>query len=309
MTDPARQLGEDLARALSSSGSRAGTVSAEVVDVTDAGVNVMMGGALVLDVPCADSYRGRKAGDWVAVRPGARPVVMWRLGADLGATDEATIKQLANEVALDVQVLRAATWGTAAPTGSGWQQVNTLYLRKNAEGKVELYGQLGSESETSPDAPAGRAPKPVTVTANSSGSWRNGRRDSYRDYPFQGDYTGGGNLRGAWFYGNEIADACSGKTVASMKVSFTRRRGSGANARRPMHLYLHDHTSPPSWLDLDEGPEELLSLSVGANGTATLPADWRAKLASGTRKGLAIYASGSRDYASFTGGSITITFS
>ncbi|MFJ9468321.1 hypothetical protein [Streptomyces caniferus] len=309
MTDAARQLGEDLARALSTSSS-SGTVSAEVVDVTDAGtVNVMMGGALVTDVACADSYRNRRAGDWVAVRPGGRPVVMWRLGDDPGPADAVTIRQLATEVALDEQVVRAATWGTAAPSGSDWQQVNTLYLRKNTEGKVELYGQLGSESDPSPDAPAGRAPKPVTVTASSSGSWRNGRRDDYRDYPFQGDYTGGGNLRGAWFYGTKIADACSGKTVAKMTVSFTRRRGSGANAKRPMHLYLHDHTSPPSSLDLDEGPEELLSLSVGAMGTATIPADWRAKLASGSRKGLAIYAKGSRDYASFSGGSITITFS
>ncbi|WP_329151203.1 hypothetical protein OIU91_28330 [Streptomyces sp. NBC_01456] len=309
MTGAARQLGEDLARALSAS-SGGGTVSAEVVDVTDAGtVNVMVGGALVTDVMCADSYRNRKAGDWVAVRQGARPVVMWRLGDDPGATDEATIRRLATEVALDEQVLRAATWGTAAPSGDGWQQVSALYLRKNTEGKVELYGQLGAQSDTSPDAPAGRAPKPVTVTASSSGSWRNGRRDDYRDYPFQGDYTGGGNLSGAWFYGNKISDACAGKTVAKMTVSFTRRRGSGDNAKRPMHLYLHDHNSPPSSLDLDEGPEELLSLSVGAQGTATLPAEWRSKLASGARKGLAIYARGSRDYAAFTGGSITITFS
>lgn len=309
MTDAARRLGEDLARALSASSS-SGTVSAEVVDVTDEGtVNVALGGALVTDVVCADSYRNRKAGDWVAVRPGAVPVVLWRLGADPGAADEASIRQLATEVALDEQVVRAATWGTAAPSGSGWQQATVPFVRKDAEGKVELYFQLASQSDTSPDTPPGRAPKPVTIAANSSGSWRNGRRDDYRDYPFQGDYTGGGNLRGAWFYGTKIQDVCTGKTVASMRVSFTRRRGSGANARRPMHLYLHDHTSPPGDLDLDEGPEELLSLSVGAQGTATLPADWRAKLAAGTRRGLAIYARGGRDYASFSGGSITITFS
>lgn len=309
MTDAARRLGEDLARAGTSSGS-SGTVSAEVVDVTDAGtVNLILGGALVTDVACPDSYRNRKSGDWVAVRPGAVPVVMWRLGDDPGANDETAIKQLATEVALDEQVVRAATWGTAAPSGSGWQQATVPFVRKTGEGKVELYFQLASETDPSPTPPTGRPPKAATVTANSAGSWRNGRRDDYRDYPFQGDYSGGGNLRGAWFYGNKISAACAGKTVASMKVSFTRRRGAGANAKRPLHLYLHDHTSPPSSLDLDEGPDELLSLSVGAKGTATLPTDWRSKLASGTRKGLAIYARGSRDYASFSGGTITITFS
>lgn len=284
-------------------------MSAEVVDVTDLGVNLSMGGALVLDVPCADSYRSRAAGDWVAVRPGARPVVVWRLGQDPGDADEATIRAVAKEVALDEQVVRAATWGTAAPSGSGWQQATVPFVRKTAEGQVELYFQLASQSDDSPSAPPGRVPKSVKVTANSSGSWRNGRRDEYRDYPFQGDYTGGGALRGGWFYGSKIADACAGKTVSKMTVSFSRRRGSGANARRPMRLYLHDHTSPPSSLDLDEGPEELLSLSVGAQGTATIPAEWRTKLANGTRRGLAVYARGSRDYAAFSGGTITITFS
>lgn len=305
MSDAARRLGEDLARALSSTPT-GGTVSAQVVDVTDVGVNLMVGGALVLDVPCADSYRGRQAGDWVAIRPGARPVVMWRLGGDPGALDETSVR----EVALDAQAVRATTWGTAAPTGSGWMQATTLYVRKAADGKAELYAQVGTEPTDPPETPTGAVPKPVTITASSSGSWRNGHRDDYRDYPYQGDYTGGGDLRGGWFYGNKIAAACEGKTVAKMTVSISRRRGSGVNAKRPVHLYLHNYaTQPTGQLSLDDGPEELLSLSVGANGTATLPASWRNKLASGSAKGLAVFAHGSRDYAAFSGGSIKITFS
>lgn len=308
-SEAARALGEDLAIAKGSTPT-GGTVSAQVVDVTDVGVNVDLGGALLLDVPCVDSYRNRTPGDWVALRPGARPVVMWRLGQDPGEVDEARVQTLAREVALDEQVVRSATWGTAAPSGTGWQTVQTLYLRKNSEGKVELYGQLAAQSDTSPDAPAERAPKPVTISPSSYGTWRGGRRDDYADYPTQGDWTGRGNRRGAWFYGSRIVDACAGKTVAKMTVKLTRRRGSGVNSKRPLHLYLHDHNSPPSGqLDLDDGPDELLSLSVGATGTATLPASWRNKLASGDARGLAIYASGSRDYMSVQGGSITITFS
>lgn len=308
-SEAARALGEDLAIAKGSTPT-GGTDSAQVVDVTDVGVNLNLNGALLLDVPCVDSYRNRTPGDWVAVRPGARPVVMWRLGQDPGEVDESRVQALAREVALDEQVVRAATWGTAAPSGTGWQTVQTLYLRKNAEGKVELYGQLAAQSDTSPDAPAERAPKPVTISPSSYGTWRGGRRDEYADYPTQGDWTGRGNRRGAWFYGSAIMNACAGKTVAKMTVKLTRRRGSGVNSKRPLHLYLHDHNSPPSGqLDLDDGPDELLSLSVGATGTATLPASWRNKLASGDARGLAIYASGSRDYMSVQGGSITITFS
>ncbi|MFF1498715.1 hypothetical protein ACFVZR_02260 [Streptomyces sp. NPDC058316] len=309
MSDAATQLGELLARAMAT-GTGGGIVSAQVVDITATGVNVDLGGSLILDVPCADSYRGRKAGDWVAVRAGARPVVMWRIGDDPGATDEATMREIATDVALDTQVLRAATWGTPAPTGPGWQQVQTLYLRKGAEGKVELYGQLGTVTDPSPGTPPSRAPKPVTINASTSGSWRGGRPDETRDIPYQGDYTGRGNLRGGWFYGTAIAAACAGKTVASMKVKFTRSRGAGVNAKRPLHLYLHAYTSPPSGqLALGDGADDLLSLSVGAQGTAALPASWRSQLASGAARGLAISASGSRDYMGVSGGQITISFS
>jgi hypothetical protein len=290
---------------------RSDIVSAQIVDVTEDGlVNLDIGGTLVTDVSCPDHIRGRAPGQWVAVRMGARPVVMWRLGPDPGQADEATVRTLANEVALDVQVVRAATWGTSVPAGSGWQTVTQLYLRKNSEGKVELYGQLGAETDPSPTAPAGTAPKPVTISPSSFGSWRGGRPDDYVDYPMQGDWTGGGNRRGGWFYGNAISSACAGKTVSRMDVTFTRRRGSGVNASRPLHLYLHDHTSAPSGqLDLDEGPEELMSLSVGATRTVALPSSWRSQLASGAAKGLAIYATGSRDYMAVSGGKIKITFS
>ncbi|MEV8394839.1 MULTISPECIES: hypothetical protein [unclassified Streptomyces] len=309
MSRAADELGALLARGGSADGSMP-TISAQVDGVTDLGVNLNVGGNLMTDVPCADSYRNRAAGDWVAVRTGARPVVMWRLGADPGDETEADIREIALDAASDLQVVRAVTWGTAAPVGTDWQTTSTLYVRKNAAGKVELYAQLGSVTDPSPGVPPGRAPSPVTVSPTSSGAWRGGRPDETRDHPFQGDYTGRGNLRGGWFYGTAIAAACAGKTVASMAVTFTRARGAGDNAKRPMHLYVHSYTAPPpGQLSLGDGPEELLRLSVGSRGTANLPAAWRTALASGSARGLAIYASGRSDYAAFTGGAIKIMFS
>ncbi|MGW2708081.1 hypothetical protein ACWC4J_03660 [Streptomyces sp. NPDC001356] len=310
LSEAARALGDDLAR-LSKSGAAVGrTVSAQVIDVTDVGVNLMMSGVLFTDVPCLGSYRNRAPGDWVMVRPGSRPVVLGRPEDDPGAVDEAQIRALATEVALDEQVVRAATWGTAAPAGTGWQGPVQLFMRKDANGKVELYGQLVAETDPSPTAPGSAAPKPVTITPTSSGAWRNGRPDEYADWPMQGDWTGAGNRRGGWFYGTRIADACAGKTVSKMVVAFTRRRGSGVNAKRPLHVYLHAYQSPPSGqLNTTSGPEELLWLSVGAKGAATLPASWRDALASGSARGLAIYAQGRSDYMAVSGGQITITFS
>nr|WP_206441352.1 hypothetical protein [Streptomyces boncukensis] len=293
-------------------GAAAGkTVTVQVVDVTDSGaVNVDYGGALLLDVPCTDAYRNRAAGDWVAMRPGTQPVVMWRLGDDPKDADESRIGEIADGIAHNVQVVRAATWGTDGPRGSGWQTVNGLFMRKTSQGKVELYAQVDNPTDTSPDAPAGRPPPAAKVVPTSSGSWRGGRPDDYATTPTQGDGTGAGNRRGAWFYGTQITDACAGQAVAKMTVAFARKRNTGVTSKRPMHLYLHDHASPPGrQLNLGAGPQELLSLSAGAKGTATLPVSWRDALASGAARGLAIYASGRTDYAAFTGGTITISFS
>ncbi|MDX3170112.1 hypothetical protein PV516_40840 [Streptomyces scabiei] len=286
------------------------TVSATVTDVTDTGtVHLTMSGGAFYDVACTDAYRNRKAGDIVAVRRGAVPVVLWRLGEDPADTDAAAIAEVARETAQDLIAISAFTWGTAAP-GAGYQQVTELWTKKDSAGKGVLYARLASAPDPSPEAPATQAPKKASIPPDDSGTWRRGRPDDYASSPTQGDWTGRGDRRGGWFYGTKIADACAGKTVSSMSVAFTRKRGAGVNAKVKMRLYLHDHTTAPSGqLDLDDGPETLLSLAVGAKGTATLPAAWRTALASGSARGLAIYGHGRGDYAAFTGGVITIRFS
>lgn len=302
------QLGKDL-DAADKAGGGLQTVSAEVIDVTDRGtVNLRMGGAELYDVACTDAYRNRAAGDVVAVRRGVVPVVLWRLGDDPADTDEASITEVAKDAAQDLIAISAFTWGTAAP-GGGFEEVTTLWAKKDGAGKGVLYAQMTSVPGTSPEAPATRAPKSTTISPTDSGTWRRGRPDDYASSPTQGDWTGRGDRRGAWFYGTKIADACSGKSVQAMTVKFTRKRGSGVNGKVKMRMYLHDHTSAPSGqLDLDQGPETLLSLSVGAKGTATLPSSWRTALASGSARGIAIYGHGRADYAAFTGGQLTITF-
>ncbi|MEV8396240.1 hypothetical protein ACFVAF_34550 [Streptomyces sp. NPDC057596] len=302
------ELGKDLDTTAAAGGLQ--TVTGEVFDVTEDGaVNLRMQGADFYGVACTDAYRNRKAGDIVAVRRGAVPVVLWRLGQDPADTEQAGAEAIAVQAARDVQVVRAATYGTGTPTGSGWQAASAVYMRK-VDGRLELYFQVGNATDPSPGTPAVPTPKPVVVSPTASGTWRGGRPDDYASAPTQGDWTGRGNRRGGWFYGTKIADACAGKTVAKMTVAFARKTGAGVNGKRPLHLYLHSYTSPPSGqLELGSGPENLLRLSVGAKATATLPADWRTALASGAARGLAIYADGPSDYMAVTGGTLTITFS
>uniref|UniRef100_UPI001ABF0CA7 hypothetical protein n=1 Tax=Amycolatopsis kentuckyensis TaxID=218823 RepID=UPI001ABF0CA7 len=98
------------------------TVSATVTDVTDAGtVHLSMGGGAFYDVACTDAYRNRKAGDVVAVRRGAVPVVLWRLGDDPAETDEEAIAEVAREAASDLIAISACTWATAAPA-AGYEE-------------------------------------------------------------------------------------------------------------------------------------------------------------------------------------------
>lgn len=304
------QVGKDLAAVQDAAAGGLQTVSAEVIDVTDDGtVNLRMQGGELYDVACTDAYRNRKAGDTVAVRRGAVPVVLWRLGDDPADADTARITQVAQDAAQDLIAVSAYTWGAAAPTGAGWQQVTTLWTRKDSNGTGVLYAEMGGP-DTSPTAPPTRAPKSVTISPTDSGTWRRGRPDDYADSPTQGDWTGRGDRSGAWFYGSKIATACAGKSVAKMSVAFTRKRGAGVNGKVRMRLYLHGYTAAPSGrLNLGDGPETLLSLSVGAKGTATLPSSWRAALASGSARGLAISGHGRDQYAAFTGGALTITFS
>lgn len=304
------QVGKDLATVQAAASGGLQTVSAEVIDVTDDGtVNLRMQGGELYGVPCTDAYRNRKAGDTVAVRRGAVPVVLWRLGDDPADTDADRIAEVAKDAVQDLVAVSAYTWGAAAPAGAGWQSVTTLWTKKDSNGTGVLYAQVGG-ADTSPTAPPTRAPKSVTISPTGSGTWRRGRPDDYADNPTQGDWTGRGDRSGAWFYGSKIATACAGKTVAKMTVKFTRKRGAGVNGKVRMRLYLHDYTTAPSGaLGLGDGPEALLSLSVGAKGTATLPSSWRNALASGSARGLAIAGSGRGHYAAFTGGNLTISFS
>lgn len=298
------QLGIALARGQRSGGGLQ-TVSVRVVDVrTDGRVNVDWGGALLVGVPCTDAYRGRAAGDVVAMRPGQRPVVLWRVGPDPGGGDEASIRA----VVQDEQVVKAVTSGASVPEGEGWQQATTPWVRE-VPGGVELHMQLASAGRGTgeePEPPPTVTPA-VTLDAAAVGSWRGGA-PAEGGTARQGDPDGTGAYRGGWFYGTAIADACAGKSVAGMTVRLARAPG-GADTKVPIRMYLHAAESPPTGqLELVEEPQDLLRLSAEAEATVPLPVGWQTALAAGTARGIAVSATSTGDYAALTGGRITITF-
>lgn len=274
----ADELGTELAAAQSATPDR--VESAMVADVTPTGaVNLVIDGTLVLDVPCADSYRNRKAGDWVAVRRSAgQLVVMWRLGADVAAG-----------------TLNKASWGFFAPSSAYTLADTGVYFKRNDDGTVDLYFRSTVASEQ-----AGVGPplnRGQIVRANSSAAWFDGVATGQVE-PAQGERDGA--AAGAWFYGLGILDACTDLTVTGMWLRLVRTL-DGPIERLLVNLYLHSHqTKPAGDLTLNEGPYQVGPVSPGGSIRVRVPADWIPLLAAGTRYGFAISAS-TGPYSSYEG--------
>lgn len=293
-------------------------VTCQVVDLTDQGTaNVTYRGTFIPDVPCAESYVDRKPGDTVVAKLQAgQLLVQGPSGADtsgqtLQDTIKATVQPMIDNAINAAALISNLDYGTTAP-GPDYVQVANTYIKVDSTtGATSVYFQTGSAVSPPPSEPKvpGKTPDPVSKTATDSGSWRNGRQDSYHDDPSQGDYTGRGDLRGGWFWGTWIADQCQGKTVKSMTLKLTRRSGSGSAGKRVVHLYLHDYANPPATLDLDVQAANPPSLSWGATTTWTVPDGLVDNLASGSAKGFAIYDSGPSDYMSMSPNAVlTINF-
>lgn len=278
----ADELGIELAAA-KPSGSPDRVESALVADITSTGaVNLIIDGALVLNVPCADSYRNRRAGDWVAVRRSAgQPVVMWRLGDDVPAG-----------------TLNKASWGALGPP-AGYTLADTgVYFQRNEDGTVNLYFRstvAAQQAGVGPPLNRGQI-----VRASSSGAWLGGYPAEQTE-PAQGVHSEGlPPAKGAWFYGLSILDMFTDVTVTAMWLRIVRTM-DGPVEQLPVNLYLHSHQTPPAGdLVLNEGPYQVGPLSPGGSIRVRIPNDWLTLLSVGPRYGFAVYdATGS--YASFEG--------
>jgi len=278
----ADELGTVVAGATASAGGDR-VVGAVVADITATGaVNLLIDGTLVLDVPCADSYRIRQAGDNVAVRISAgQPVVMWRLGADVPAG-----------------TLNKAMWGELAPPAGYTLADQGVYFQRNADGTVNVYFRStvgGLESGVGPPTTQG-----AIVHATSSGAWLGQYPNGGQAEPAQGVLADSPPHKGAWFYGLSILDMFTDRTVTQMWLRIIRT-AEGPIERLPVNLYLHSYQTPPAGdLVLNEGPYPVGPLSPGGSIRVRIPDDWLTLLSAGPRYGFAVYAE-SGPYSSYEG--------
>lgn len=264
----------------------------EVLSLSDDGGVIVSDGATERPMSCMTSYSPRAEGDVVmaAQLAGGSWVVLGSFGA---AADVA-----------DAPAPVVVQFSDAAPSGGGWELASDVYVRDDGDGARTVHLTIGSA--TPPTNPATK----VTITPSDAGGWRtisgedsdNARAGSWSS-PY-GDWYGG------FFYGTDIAAACSGKTVAAMTVTVSRSDAAHGVSKANVRLGVHDRaTRGRVTLTNKWNPEK--TLAHDAKRTIDIPSTQRALLAAGTAKGVGVYGYGSNDYLLYksSSGVITITFS
>lgn len=296
---------------------------------SDGTVNLEFGSGIIEQVPCSSGYPIRVIGDsvWVARPRSGNWEVLVRSNSDefpsyVTRDDlETAVTDLNDDIAAGLADVRgdippkiSVVWGSGAPSDPSWQQAASTWFRDTGAGKREIYFDLAVASPPPteppvkpPPPPPKTAPKSITLQPTARGSWRSsGQTD---DTVWQGTWTSLGNWLGGFFYGDDIEDACAGRSVKSMVLRLSRVAGPGWNRGVPVHLGLHDRQTkgkPPKSV-ADRSP---FKLEPNQTRDYPLPASWRDQLASGDMRGFYVTGSGQSDYIKYgnSSGRLVINF-
>lgn len=255
-------------------------------------VNLQWGSDVLTGIPCNQSYARRKSGDVVLV---IRHSGGWRV-----------IDKIGNEHTVEFPNIPDLAFGTAQPSGGGWVKAEAIWVKAGA-----LYvqtgvgpglpGQVGAHSAS--------VPLPTVIKPADRAGYRSGLRVGTEVY--QGPPTEGADpWTGAFFYGNGIADACTGKTVNTMAIELVRSPEphgipESATTRLAAHSEVEAPVTTPE-VDMDwVGP----NVGIGSAEWAEIPQDVVDSLIDGSRLGLAVRAELVRDYIAYAEcGDLRITF-
>jgi len=191
---------------------------------------------------------------------------------------------------------------------SGLPVNKTIYYR------VVSYDSSGNHS-TYVSASRYLLASPVTVTANSSDSYRLGYGGMWRndgDDVYQGDWTGNDNHRGLYFYGTKIYDALNAggvvrtptkATIYLKRMSTAHGNNTGVGINLRGHIYQTKPSGDPVGGMTNEGSDgdDIVFLSRGEAATVTIPSSWYNNIVDATAanriEGFGVYGSGTGDYA------------
>lgn len=169
-------------------------------------------------------------------------------------------------------------------------------------------GKVTFDKFTYPSAaPPEQPPAPdVTYTwsATSSRSWRDNygwRSDTTNVY--QGEWNGGGNHRGLWFFNSaDMRSKLAGKTIKRVRIFVTRLSKGGSSTAQKPTFWMHSYDSQPSGTPLLAASfTSATSFAWGDSGKwVTLPNNYGVDLQSGARNGIGIFNSNRSPYMLFS---------
>lgn len=201
---------------------------------------------------------------------------------------------------------------------------SSLPVNKTIYYRVVSYDKAGNHS-TYVSSSRYLLASPVTVTADSSDSYRLGYGGMWRndgDDVYQGDWTGNDNHRGLYFYGTKIYDAVNKggvvRTPTKMTIYLKRTGSGGNNAGVGINLRGHLYQSKPAGDPVggltNEGSDgdNIVYLSINEAATVTVPSSWYNNFVDSTSanriEGIGVYGSSTSDYAIMYGRSSSSSY-
>lgn len=202
---------------------------------------------------------------------------------------------------------------------SGLPVNKTIYYR------VVSYDTSGNHS-TYVSASRYLLASPISVTANSSDSYRLGYGGMWRndgDEVYQGDWTGNDNHRGIYLYGTKIYDALSvggvvrtptKATIYLKRMSTAHGNNTGVGINLRGHIYQTKPSGDPvGGLTNEAGDgDDIVFLSRGEAATVTIPSSWYNNIVDSTAanriEGFGVYGSTTGDYAVMYGVSSSTSY-
>lgn len=149
-------------------------------------------------------------------------------------------------------------------------------------------GTAGGATPTPPPTPPAVTTRtfPATMATYRGGKWRT---DAKGAWAVQGDWGGYGNNLGCFFFSG-MADALRGKTILSATLDITRYNAGGYSDGRPLLLGGLNIASKGEGTPVASGNQSVGTLARGERKVVNVPASVMSGIASGTYKGLSIYA-------------------
>lgn len=198
---------------------------------------------------------------------------------------------------------RFGMYGTVPGGGTG-----TVRERYGGEARGNVSADYGSASTPAPPETT------ETWTANDAGTYDtsyNSWDSYYGNTPTQGAWDT--NIKsGFWFFGSDLSNTVSGKTISEIQVYIERQNEGGYSSKVPHYIRWHNLTSEGSVSDESQSSEYAkVDLKWGEGAWVTLPSSFYADFENGSAKGIGVYyGSSSKSYYSRLkqGAKIKITY-